>query len=278
MALLHRARMRLLPLIYGFESAVRSIRLGFTIAKRGPIAGGAPGEGEGGGDEGKEAGKEESGKEESGKEGAGKEETDDQKAEREKAERVEEDDDWKTKSRKNETRAKKAEREAKETREKLAERENADKSEAEKAVEKAKAEGRKEAETEAQKERKADRLEVAVTRLASKKITLGSGDDAEEVRFADTEDAQLHIERAIARGEIDEEDIFDKEGRVNSDALQKELVDLLERKPHLKDRASEGDSKKKTADADLRKGEPVDSDLEKLTPEDHEKRKYGNGK
>jgi outer membrane biosynthesis protein TonB len=187
-------------------------------------------------------------------------------------------DDWKVKSRKNETRAKKAERELQEERKKREQREETEKSETQKAIDKAKKEGRTEAETEAQKERKADRLEVAVTRLASKKITLGSGDDAEDARFADTEDAQLHIERAIARGEIDEEDIFDKEGRVNSDALQKELVDLLERKPHLKDRAPEGDTKKKPADPDTRKVSPVDSDLEKLTPEDHAKRKYGAGK
>jgi hypothetical protein len=194
-------------------------------------------------------------------------------------EKVDPTDDWKVKSRKNETRAKKAEREAKEAREALAKREEADKSESEKAVEKARAEGRKEALTEAEKERRSDRLEVAVTRAASKKVKVGSGDEAEEHRFADTEDALMHVERAISRGEIDEEDIFDKEGRVDTDALQKELSELLDRKPHLRESTgSEKAPEPKKGDPDTRKGDPAKGDLESMSPEDHAKRKYGASK
>jgi hypothetical protein len=241
------------------------------------ISGGAPEENEGG-EKGKEGEKDEGGKEGgSGKEGGGKEETDDQKAEREKAERVEEDDDWKTKSRKNETRAKRAERELKEEREKREAREETEKSEHEKALEKAKKEGRAEVEIKAAQERKADRLEVSVTRLAGRKLTVGDGDDAEEVRFADPEDALMHVERAISRDEIDAEDIFDKDGRVDSDALQKELVELLERKPHLRESTGSGKTPEpKKGDPDTRKGDPADGSLEGMSAEDHAKRKYGD--
>jgi hypothetical protein len=181
------------------------------------------------------------------------------------------DDDWKAKSRKNETRAKKAEREAKEAKEALAKREEADQTESEKAVAKAKEEGRKEALTEAEKERRADRLEVAVTRLASKGIKIGEGDEAKMVRFADSEDALLHVERAISRGEVDAADIYDDEGKVKADALTAELAQLLERKPHLA--AGKGETPK-PGDPDFRKGDPAKNDLEAMSPEDHAKRKY----
>lgn len=183
------------------------------------------------------------------------------------------DDDWKTKSRKNETRAKKAERERDEAAEKLRKREEEDQTEAEKKVSEAEKRGREEAESKAEKERKGDRLEVAVTRLASKKLTIGEGDDAEEVRFADTEDALLNIERAIAKGEIDEDEIFDNEGKVKTDALESELASLLKRKPHLKDGGTEESGGSK-GDPDTRKGGTAKGDLESMTPEEHAKRKY----
>ncbi len=193
--------------------------------------------------------------------------------------KVDPEDDWKTKSRKNETRAKRAERELKEEREKREEREETDKSEHEKALEKAKKEGRAEVETKAAQERKADRLEVSVTRLAGKKLKVGEGDDAEEVRFADPEDALMHVERAISRDEIDAEDIFDKDGKVDPAALQKELVELLERKPHLRENSgSEKAPEPKKGDPDTRKGDPADGSLESMSAEDHAKRKYGTGK
>lgn len=207
----------------------------------------------------------------------GKKEEEKKKPEEEDEEtKVSPDDNWKAKSRKNETRAKKAERERDEANKKLSEREEEDQSESERKVSEAEKKGREEAESKAEKERKADRLEVAVTRLASKKLTIGEGDDAEEVRFADTEDALLNIERAIARGEIDEDDIFDDEGKVKTEALQKELEELLKRKPHLKDGGTEESGKPK-GDPDTRKGGPAKNDLENMTPEEHAERKYGKG-
>lgn len=229
------------------------------------IAGGAPEPGEGG-----EKGKEE---DEKGK----KPEEEEEEEEEEEPGKVEPDDDWKTKSRKNETRAKKEKRRADEAEKKLAEREEEDQTESEKKVSEAEKKGREEAESKAEKERKSDRLEVAVTRLASKKLTIGEGDDAEEVRFADTEDALINIERAIAKGEIDEDDIFDDEGKVKTDALQSELASLLKRKPHLKDGGTEESGGSK-GDPDTRKGGTAKDDLESMTPEEHAKRKYGDKK
>jgi hypothetical protein len=191
--------------------------------------------------------------------------------------RVAKDDDWKTKSRKNETRAKRAERERNEEREKREKLEEKDKSESEKAISAAERKGREEAAAEAAAERKADRLEVAVTRLASKTIKVGDGEDSKEHRFADIEDALIHIERGIAKGEIDEDDIFDDEGKVKADALQGELAHLLARKPHLRDGGSE-ESPRPKGDPETRKGDPTKTDLESLTPEDHAKRQYGDGK
>jgi hypothetical protein len=131
------------------------------------------------------------------------------------------DPDWKAESRKHERRAKQERKAREELERKLKERDDADKSEQEKAIEKAREEAKTEALTESQKERRNDRLEVAVARNAAK-------------TFADVDDALVHIKRAIDNGDVDEDDIFDSEGKVQTEALKTALDDLLERKPHLK--------------------------------------------
>lgn len=186
--------------------------------------------------------------------------------------KVKSDDDWRTKARKHENAAKRERKAREEAERKLREREDANKSEHEKALEQARKEARTEALTEAEKERRADRLEVAVTRLASRGVTVGEGDDAKSVRFADAEDALLNVERAISRGEIDTDDIYDSEGKINNEALTTALAELATAKPHLLDSA---ERPKPKGDPDTRKGEPAKSDLEGMTPEDHAKRKYG---
>jgi hypothetical protein len=272
MALLHRARTRLRFIVIGLKAAAHDMHLGLTLKS---IAGGAP-------DDPPTDPKDPDPKDPDPKDPADpepKDPTDPKDPDPADPAKVDPEDDWKTKSRKNETRAKRAERELKEEREQREAREETEKSEHDKALDKAKKEGRAEVETKAAEERKADRLEVSVTRLAGRKLKVGDGDDAEEVRFADPEDALMHVERAIARNEIDAEDIFDKDGKVDSDALQKELVELLERKPHL--RESTGSSKTpepKKGDPDTRKGDPADGSLEGMSAEDHAKRKYGAGK
>lgn len=236
-----------------------------------PAISGADGDGEAGEGEGSGGGDPEKGgkpeDEPAKKGGDGEDEEDDEN-------KVTPEDDWKSKARKNERRLKR-EREAREDAEdKLKKRQEADKSEQEKALDKAREEAREEAKTEAEKERRSDRLEVAVTRLASKGLKVGEGDDAETRRFADTEDALLNVERAISRGDIDESDIFDDEGKVDTEALQTELADLLKRKPHL----AAGEAERPTGDPDTRKGGTATTDLEAMSPEDHARRKYGDGK
>lgn len=130
---------------------------------------------------------------------------------------------------------------------KLKEREDGDKTEQEKAIDDAKAEVRAEVEAE----RRHDRLEVAVTRLAAR-------------TFADTEDALIHLERAIKAGDVDQDDIFDSDGRVQTDAVKTALTELLERKPHL----AAGDGTPPPGDSDAGKGRGSKG-AEAMSPADH---------
>lgn len=127
--------------------------------------------------------------------------------------------------------AAKKEKELEQLRAQLKERQDADKSEQEKALDKAREEARGEARSEAEKERRADRLEVAVARLAARGVKVG--DEEALQRFEDPEDAQTFLERAIRNGVVDEDDIFDADGKVNNDAIAAALSDILKAKPRL---------------------------------------------
>lgn len=259
MALLSRVRNWL---IFHLGVLLADIERAMTIRARGPFAGGAPEEEDADADKG--------GKDDKPEDKGGSD--DEEKDEEDEDDKVGKDDDWQTKSRKNERRAKREKEAREEAEAKLKKREDADKSDTQKAIEKAREEAKAEALSEAEKARRSDRLEVAVTRLASKGITQGEGDDAKTVRFADTDDALLNIERAINKGDIDESDIFDDEGKVDSDALKSELADLLRRKPHL---AADGAERPDPGDNDARKGGAAKSDLEAMSPEEHAEQKYG---
>lgn len=198
-------------------------------------------------------------------EGGGTEKTaDDYRKELRKSERR-----WKRTGEKNKTQIAELEQ-------KLKDREDEDKSEQEKAVEKAKEEGRSEALTEAQKERRKDRLESAVTRAAAKKIKIGEGDDAKTVRFDDPEDAEIYLQRKIAKGDLDEDDLFDDAGKPKADVVAEALAEILEEKPRLAEDSGSSDSgkSKKTADgdADQGKGKSAGSGVEDMSVEDHVKR------
>jgi flagellar biosynthesis GTPase FlhF len=186
--------------------------------------------------------------------------------------KVKPEDDWQAKARKHERAAKRERKAREEAERKLQERADADKSDQEKAIDQARKEAAEEARKEAAEERRSDRLEVQSTRLAAKGFQVGEGDDAETVKFADPDDAVVYVERAIRSGEVDEDDIFDAEGKVNSDALKDALGEILESKPHL--RAGENGGRPKGS-ADTRKGDAATKDLEAMTPEDHAQRKYG---
>lgn len=137
---------------------------------------------------------------------------------------------WEARSKANIKRAEAAEA-------KLKERETADQTEHEKAVAAARAEGEKTASEKADKERRADRLEASTLRLAAKGIKVTVTEDGEEkvrtLRFADPDDAHANIERLIRRGDLDEEDIYDDQGKIRNDGLTTALTDLLADKPHL---------------------------------------------
>jgi hypothetical protein len=154
-------------------------------------------------------------------------------------------EEWKAYARKWEKRAKdkptgagRAEREAarlKRERDELAaklkEREDADKSDQEKAIDTAKRQAREEALSEADKDRRADRLEMAVSKVAAiRGVKLGAGDDAKTVKFTDPDDVLMWLEKQIDRGDIDADTIY-KDGRVDMDALAEELMALAEAKP-----------------------------------------------
>lgn len=129
------------------------------------------------------------------------------------------------------TRARKAEREAKDALDRLAKLEESSKTDTEKALDAARKEARAEAVTEFEKERRSDRLQVAVARRARE--------------LADVDDVVLNIER----GDLD--DLFDDEGKVKTKALDARLDELLKTKPHLK----AGPQGRPSGDADAGKGE-----------------------
>lgn len=177
---------------------------------------------------------------------------------------------WKSESRKHERRAKKTKKELDDLLAERKKQEDAQKSEHEKALEKAREEGEKTALTKAEKDRQADRLEVAVTRIAAKTIKVGEGDDAKDVKFADSEDALVYLNRAISAGDLDSEDVFGDDGKVNTESVTEALREILESKPHLGE-----DSKphKPKGDADAGKGKGSGAkELEDMSPEELYKR------
>lgn len=165
------------------------------------------------------------------------------------------DIDWKSMSRKHETRARKSQAELERLRKELQEREDGAKSEHEKAIAKARAEAKQEAEAEYAKVLRSNSLEVAVTRTAASPIKIGE----ESLRFADPEDAQMHIERMIRRGEIDEDDLYGKDGKIDASVLKSALAELLQSKPHLA--AVESNGRKVKGSADGGKGSGPGPDL-----------------
>lgn len=134
--------------------------------------------------------------------------------------------DWKAHSRKHERRWKEEAALRRDVETRLKEFEDRDKSDQEKAIEKARNEAIAEAKAEVSAERRAYLLESAVTRLAARGIQIKNGDKDEVVKFADPEDALLNIKSTA-------DDLFDDEDRVNTDALEDALKELARKKPHL---------------------------------------------
>lgn len=156
---------------------------------------------------------------------------------------------------------KRVRQEAEELKAKLAEREDADKSEQEKAVEAAARTAREEAKSESEKERRADKLEMAVTKLgAVRGVKVGDGDDERVVKFADPDDVQMWLEKQIERGEIDADAIY-ADGKVNEEALADELARLAGLKPGWLAGAQKGNGRP-AGSADGGRGSPASSDTD----------------
>lgn len=177
--------------------------------------------------------------------------------------------DWKKMARRHEREAKKARADATAVAAKLKEREDADKSEQEKAIEAARAEGEQTALSRYEETRRDDRIEMEVIKLAGRDIKIGEGDNAETVKFADPDDAQLRLERAIRKGDITYDDLY-ADGKVNAAALSEFLTDLLAENPHLRTRAG-GDKPPPVVDMDGGKGKGSGGgkSLEDMSPDDH---------
>lgn len=164
---------------------------------------------------------------------------------------------WKQLARRHEREAKKARQRLEQLEKDAQARENENKTEQQKAIDQAREDAKAELQTAHEKERRQDRLEAASARIAGKGVTVGEGEKAKALKFADPEDALVYLERDIRAGRLDEDDLFDSGGRVKAAALEEALTDLLERKPHL----AAADSKKKVkGSADVRKGEATDTE------------------
>lgn len=157
-------------------------------------------------------------------------------------------EDYRRELREYERNAKKAsarkDRELEQLRKQVQEREDADKSEQEKAVEQARKEAADEEREKGQRELRAERLHSAIARLAAKD-------------FADVDDA-------IALLDVDEDEIFDEDGKVETEAVKSALADLLERKPHLK-----ADAGRPTGSSDAGKGGAGGGSIEEMSVDDH---------
>lgn len=179
--------------------------------------------------------------------------------------------DWKRMARKHEREAKKARAERDATAAKLKEREDADKSDQEKALEAARAEGESAALSKYEEQRRDDKLETETVKLALKEIMIGTGTKAIKARFADADDAHLRLERAIRRGDITYDDIYE-DGKVKRDGLSDFLRDLLEENPHLRAQqpnGSNGTEDDLDFDGGKGKGGGGSKDLEEMSPDDH---------
>ena len=183
--------------------------------------------------------------------------------------------DWKKMARRHEREAKR-ERKAREAAEaKVKERETADQTDHEKAVREAREEGERVAAERATKERRGDRLENATIKLAGKGIKVKIDDEEQTLRFTDPDDAFVNIERMIRNGDLDEDDLFDDKGKVNSEALTEALEELLDAKPHLIAGASNGGNggtssgRKVKGSADGGKGSGGGKAVQELSAEEH---------
>ena len=157
--------------------------------------------------------------------------------------------DWKNQARRHEREAKAARERAEAAEARVKELEEAGQTEHEKAL----AQAREEAAAETRQE---------VTGQVREKLLKAEIRALAAGTFADPDDAHRLLD-------LEDDDIFNDDGDIQTDALQSALDELLERKPHL--RAAPPNGGKPAGDADAGKGKGA-KDLESQTVEDHLKR------
>lgn len=176
---------------------------------------------------------------------------------------------WKQQARRHEREAKAARKREADLQTKLKERDDADKSEQDKAIDKARTDATKEVSSKYELERRAERLELAVTRIAvGKGVTIGEGDKQKTVKFTDAEDVQMWVERQVKNGNIDADEIYDENGKVNAEALSDSLAQLAASKPSW----LQGAPAAKGPDFDGGKGKGSAKGVDDLSVEEHYKR------
>lgn len=165
---------------------------------------------------------------------------------------------WKRQARRHEREKKAALRREADLKKRLQTIEQSSLSDKEKELAAARAEARTEALSEAEKDRRADKLELAVTKIAlTTGVSVGEGDKARTVKFADADDVQMWLERQIDNGDIDADAIY-KDGRVDTDVLTDALSELAAAKPTwlAGTTTAAAAAGKPAGDADAGKGKP----------------------
>ncbi len=184
-------------------------------------------------------------------------------------------DDWRAKARKHERDAKKLREENEALKAAQAEADKAKMSEHELALAKAREDATAEVTTKFEAQQRTDRIENAVTKLALRGFKAKDGDKEVTLKFADPDDAQLRLDRALRNDEIAYDDIY-ADGKVRTDAVTAFLTELLEEHPRLRAQDGNGNGGGKKVDFDAGKGSGSGrKDLESMSPDDHLKEIQG---
>jgi hypothetical protein len=186
---------------------------------------------------------------------------------------------WKKMARQNERNLKKERADREAIAAKLKEREAADLSEQEKAIAKAREDATSEVTTKYEATIRADRIESSVTKLALKGLKgKDAGGNDITLKFADPDDAQLRLDRAIRTGDVAYDDLY-ADGKVNTAAVTEFLTDLLEEHPRLRAEESNGGGKQREVvdmDGGKGKGSGGGKSLAEMTPDEHLKAIQGS--
>ena len=176
--------------------------------------------------------------------------------------------DWKREARRKERELKSAQRARAEAEEKLARATEANRSERERELDRAKKDVEAAVRAELEADRRGERLENKALALAARgvKVTVKEdGRDVERVlKFEDPDDAVTFLERAIKNRDTSMDELFDADGKIDGAALSEVLADILSTKPKLAAGDNGGGGGRGSNDAS-RGGSAPAGDLESLS-------------